>query len=148
MSRNLENLFDRARAMTLDTWDEGRAVLNTYARVNRLFKKAQDSAADTQAILEGLKTLTLLKQDDGGPFARLRQNRSRLLRRPKRRRRWLVAEDGRGDPGEDRDRAARRTPSCPATYMALLAAERPLAKSGHAPEDIGASSSAPARAPR
>lgn len=39
-SFSVENLFDRALAMNLETWEEGRAVLDRYARINRLLNRA------------------------------------------------------------------------------------------------------------
>jgi len=95
-SFNLENLFDRARALNQDTWEDGRKVLDAYARLNRVFNKPTYTAADKQAILDGLKTLGLLKADDGGKFALLRQNRGRLLKRPNTGPVQVVAA-GRGD---------------------------------------------------
>jgi endonuclease/exonuclease/phosphatase family metal-dependent hydrolase len=41
-----------------------------------------NTAADRTAILAGLTKLGLAKSDEGGTFARLRQNRGRLLKRP------------------------------------------------------------------
>ena len=33
---NVENLFDRAKAMNLATWSQGRPVLEAFARLNAL----------------------------------------------------------------------------------------------------------------
>jgi hypothetical protein len=35
-SYNVENLFDRAKAMSLDDWDKGRPVLEAFAALNAL----------------------------------------------------------------------------------------------------------------
>lgn len=80
---NVENLFDRARALNLSTWAEGRTVLERHARVNQLLGQASYSAADKQRIAELLDQLGLAAADDGGAFVLLRQNRGRLVRRPR-----------------------------------------------------------------
>jgi hypothetical protein len=38
---NVENMFERAKAMNLDTWDEGKSVLEDFQRF-----KHTDSARD------------------------------------------------------------------------------------------------------
>jgi endonuclease/exonuclease/phosphatase family metal-dependent hydrolase len=81
-SFNLENIFDRAKALNQATWAEGKPALETVARLNQIFGKATYASADRSAILTGLTKLGLAKSDDGGPFARLRQNRGHLLKRP------------------------------------------------------------------
>jgi endonuclease/exonuclease/phosphatase family metal-dependent hydrolase len=95
-SFNLENLFDRARALNQPTWAEGRPALETVARLNQILGKTTYAAADRSAILTGLSKLGLAKRDDGGKFARLRQNRGRLLKRPGGGPPQVVAA-GRGD---------------------------------------------------
>ncbi|WP_431858689.1 endonuclease/exonuclease/phosphatase family protein [Azospirillum sp.] len=94
-SYNVENLFNRAKALNQESWAEGREVLETYSRLNAILQKQTYSQADKQAILEALKALGLEKSDDG-PFAMLRQNRGRLVRRPTGGGIEVVA-DGRGD---------------------------------------------------
>lgn len=81
-SFNLENIFDRAKALNQDTLAEGKAILDVFARVNKVFGKPTYSAADKKAILEGFDELGVLKDDNAGKFARLRQNRGKLLKRP------------------------------------------------------------------
>ena len=82
-SFNLENLFDRARALNQATWAAGRPALDEYARLSKLLAKPTYSAADKTKILESLGKLGLLKKDDAGEFALLRQNKGHLLKRPK-----------------------------------------------------------------
>jgi endonuclease/exonuclease/phosphatase family metal-dependent hydrolase len=95
-SFNLENLFDRAAALNQDTWAAGKPALDEHARLNKLLAKATYSAADKAKILESLGKLGLLKKDDGGVFALLRQNKGHLLKRPKQGPAEVVAS-GRGD---------------------------------------------------
>ena len=82
-SFNLESLFDRAKALNLETWSQGKAILDAYGRLNKLLAKSAYGPADKTKILEGLDHLGVLKKDDAGPFVLLRQNRGKLLKRPK-----------------------------------------------------------------
>ena len=38
-SYNVENLFTRARALNLDSWAEGKHILEMYAELNNLFEE-------------------------------------------------------------------------------------------------------------
>jgi len=93
---NLENLFDRAKALNLGSWSEGKPILDAYARLNALFAKATYSPADKKKIVDGLTALGLDKRDGGGDYVILRQNRGRLLKRPKSGAPEVVA-NGRGE---------------------------------------------------
>jgi hypothetical protein len=42
-SYSVENLFERARAMNLDTWANGKEVLKTHAEMNRRRRPRADS---------------------------------------------------------------------------------------------------------
>jgi endonuclease/exonuclease/phosphatase family metal-dependent hydrolase len=78
------------------TWADGKPALEAVTQLNQLFEKAQYTAADKAEILKGLGKLKLLKKDDGGDFALLRQNHGKLLKRPKSGT-AEVAANGRGD---------------------------------------------------
>ncbi|ETI64980.1 hypothetical protein C100_04395 [Sphingobium sp. C100] len=92
---NVENLFDRAKAMNLDSWEEGRPVLEKFAELNALLGQIGYSAADKTRMAELMRELGLEKSDTG-PFVLLRRNRGGLLRRPQAG--GLVIEaDGRAD---------------------------------------------------
>jgi predicted extracellular nuclease len=80
-SFNVENLFQRAKALNLETWAKGRPALERYAKVSLLLNQVNYSAADKDRIAKLLTELGLEKSDDGHGFARLRQNRGTLLRR-------------------------------------------------------------------
>jgi endonuclease/exonuclease/phosphatase family metal-dependent hydrolase len=82
-SFNLESLFDRAKALNLDTWTQGKTILDAYGSLNKLLAKPTYSPTDKAKILDGLDQLGVLKKDDAGPFVLLRQNRGKLLKRPK-----------------------------------------------------------------
>lgn len=94
-SYNVENLFQRARAMNQDTWQEGRAVLKMHADFNRILGKTKYTAADKAKIIELVEKLGIEKKDDGGDWVILRQNRGHLLTRKKNGTIEVVAE-GRG----------------------------------------------------
>src|SRR5438477_12895987 len=95
-SFNLENLFDRAKALNLDTFAAGKVILDKFSRLNSLFEKQKYSASDKQTILKGLGDLGVLRDDSAGDFVLLRQNRGKLLKRPSSGPVQVVAE-GRGD---------------------------------------------------
>jgi len=79
-SFNVENLFDRARAMNQDTWAEGKVILDEFGKFNKLIAKETYSQATKDKILESLKALGLRNSDDA-KFAILRQNRGHLIKR-------------------------------------------------------------------
>ena len=82
-SFNVENLFDRAKALTQESWAQGRPVLDKHARINKLLNRPVYRPVDKERIAQLLAELGLERSDDGGEFVRLRQNRGRLLRRPR-----------------------------------------------------------------
>src|SRR4051794_41346985 len=80
-SFNVENLFQRARALDPADWDADRPVLELQAQINAILGHADYTAADKAKIVELLTRLGLATADDGSPFVILRQNRGRLLTR-------------------------------------------------------------------
>ena len=81
-SFNVENLFDRARALDLGSWTAGRPILEAHAQLNVLFQEATYTPARKARMLALLETLGLLRADSSA-FAWLRVVRGRLLRRPR-----------------------------------------------------------------
>ena len=51
--------------------------------MNKLLSKTNYSPTDKTKIRQGLDALGVLKDDNAGEFVRLRQNRGKLLKRPK-----------------------------------------------------------------
>jgi hypothetical protein len=43
-SYNVENLFERPRAMNLSTWAEGKPILEQHARINELLNQPETVA--------------------------------------------------------------------------------------------------------
>ncbi|GIF25421.1 endonuclease/exonuclease/phosphatase family metal-dependent hydrolase [Actinoplanes tereljensis] len=77
---NVENLFNRARALDQRTWSSGRPVLEAYQRICSLLEEVVYTETVQREILRELGKLGL-RRGDQAKFARLRQNRGRLLRR-------------------------------------------------------------------
>lgn len=92
---NVENLFNRARALDQPTWAQGRPVLEAYRRIATLLEEPAYTDEIKVDILRTLGRLGL-RNSDSARFARLRQNRGRLLRRSRDGRVEVVA-GGRGD---------------------------------------------------
>ena len=79
---NVENLFDRAKVMSLATWAEGKQVLEKFAQLGALLGEVNYTAARKTRMVKLLIELGLEKSDQG-PYVILRQNRGDLLHRPK-----------------------------------------------------------------
>lgn len=94
-SYNVENLFNRAKAMNLDGWAEGRPTLERFAKLNALLGQETYSVADKTAMVKLLIELGL-SRSDRGPFVMLRQNRGNLVKRPRNSEMTIVA-NGRAD---------------------------------------------------
>ncbi len=92
---NVENLFNRARALDQHNWALGRPILDAYQRVCALLEEAEYTDAVKHDILRELARLGL-RAGDSAKFARLRQNRGRLVRRSRDGKVTVIA-DGRAD---------------------------------------------------
>jgi endonuclease/exonuclease/phosphatase family metal-dependent hydrolase len=92
---NVENLFDRVRALDQRTWSAGRPVLEAYHRLTVLLEEGEYTPDIRTDIVRQLRRLDLVR-GDVARFARLRQNRGRLVRRPRTGGVEIVA-GGRGD---------------------------------------------------
>jgi endonuclease/exonuclease/phosphatase family metal-dependent hydrolase len=92
---NVENLFDRAKALDPTDWSLGRPALEAHARINTLLEEPEYTKTIKDEIVELLGVLDLTR-DDEAEFAILRQNKGRLVRRPQAGGVEVIA-DGRGD---------------------------------------------------
>ena len=92
---NVENMFDRAKALNSEAWSEGRPALEAHRALNALFNKPTYTAADKARMLALLQEQGLLRDDDG-PFLLLRRIRGVFLKRP-RTGAVTVEAAGRGD---------------------------------------------------
>lgn len=83
---NCENLFERARILSLESdddesrWSMARAVLDAFGQLNALLRKKIYSDAD-KLMIAGLLTDLGLAPDDDAEFVILRRNRGQLVRR-------------------------------------------------------------------
>lgn len=79
---NVENMFDRAKALNGAHWEEGRPALEAHQELNAVFEKPRYSAADKARMLKLFEKHGLLKSDDG-PMLLLRKIRGQLIKRPR-----------------------------------------------------------------
>jgi hypothetical protein len=77
---NVENLFTRARALNLDTWQEGKPILDKFAQLNALFEEVTYTDAHKGQIMELIKFFGLEKVNESH-FVILRVNRGQLIKR-------------------------------------------------------------------
>ena len=81
-SFNVENMFDRAKALNGANWAEGRPALEAHKELNTLFEKPTYSAANKAKMLSLLQANGLGKSDEG-PLLRLRRIRGNFIKRPR-----------------------------------------------------------------
>lgn len=86
-SFNVENLFQRAKAMNGDTFEEGRPILGAYKEVNELFMEPVYTPAIKARIIELLIQLDIYFVNGQGA------TRRRLTKAPK----WAWMRKNRGD---------------------------------------------------
>lgn len=79
---NVENLFERAKIMNLESWSDGKPLLTAFAALNALLGEASYTTAAKAKMVEHMHFLDLEKSDIG-EFVILRRNRGALLKRPK-----------------------------------------------------------------
>jgi endonuclease/exonuclease/phosphatase family metal-dependent hydrolase len=95
-SFNVENLFSRAKVMNQGQgWEEGREILKAYAEFNTIIRKETYTKADKTKLRALIAKLGLEKSDQTD-LVILRQNRGRLIKRPRNAPYEIVA-DGRDD---------------------------------------------------
>lgn len=92
---NVENLFVRARAMNLETWSDGRSLLEAHAELNILFEAPSYSDEIKARMLALMHTLGIEKSSESR-FAILREQRGQLITFSRLRGARIVAS-GRGD---------------------------------------------------
>jgi endonuclease/exonuclease/phosphatase family metal-dependent hydrolase len=75
---NVENLFSRAKALNLDTWEEGRKILEAFTELNELFEEAIYTDANKTRMLQLMSILGLDKKNDS-KFVILRESRGKFV---------------------------------------------------------------------
>jgi len=93
---NVENLFDRAKALNQHNAAAATPIIKATADLNSLFEKDRYTAADKERILALLQQLGLLRTDQS-KFVHLRKIRGALLKRPKNNGPVEVVAEGRDD---------------------------------------------------
>ena len=94
---NVENMFDRARAMNLDTWAEGKPILEDFSRLNELIQEPVYTDAIKSELLEIMKRHKgLLSTNKESKYILLRDIRGQLFSKPKNKPAEIVAT-GRAD---------------------------------------------------
>lgn len=92
-SFNIENCFDRPKAMNLEKWADGKPILDEYSKLNSLLMKTTYSVVDKGKILSSMEKLGILNSDES-EWVILRKNRGNLIKRPRNGDPTIVA-DGR-----------------------------------------------------
>jgi endonuclease/exonuclease/phosphatase family metal-dependent hydrolase len=93
---NVESMFQRAKAMNLDTWAEGKPVLENLTRLNELIQEPVYSEEVKSELLDIMKLYKGLLTNGVSKFIRLRCNRGAFIKRPKGKPAEIIAT-GRGD---------------------------------------------------
>lgn len=76
---NVENLFVRARALNMDTWAEGKKILEQYVALSELIEAPAYTNDIKARMIELMKALGIDKRNDGH-FVVLRENRGQLVK--------------------------------------------------------------------
>jgi endonuclease/exonuclease/phosphatase family metal-dependent hydrolase len=95
---NVENMFDRAKAMSLPDSEKAKsdAIIAAASALNVLLRRDVYDAPTKAAILAKMKELDIL-DDDEGPFVWLRKIRGKLVNRPTGGGTVTVEANGRSD---------------------------------------------------
>jgi endonuclease/exonuclease/phosphatase family metal-dependent hydrolase len=78
---NVENLFERPRAMNLPSWGAGQPALDAASELNALFNRRVYTPADKRKMLHRLAKFGLLAARSNNPYLTLRSVRGKLLER-------------------------------------------------------------------
>ena len=94
---NVENLFDRAKAMNLENWKDGSAVLADHKRLNDLIQKKDYTDAVKAKLLEIMGRQPKLLTTGQSDFICLREIREKLFKRQTKTRPAEILPAGRVD---------------------------------------------------
>ena len=78
---NVENLFDRPKAMNLATWQQGKNVLEDFKELNKLIQQPVYDAATKTALLQLMGKHPNLMQNGKSDYILLRENRGKFLKK-------------------------------------------------------------------
>ena len=80
---NVENMFERPKAMNLDVWADGQTVLEDFAQLNRLIQEPEYSSAIKTKLLEIMNRHKGLITQGKSKYIRLRELRGNFLYKSK-----------------------------------------------------------------
>jgi len=78
---NVENMFERAKAMNLATWAEGRPILEDFGRLNALIQEPTYTPAIVAELLDIIRRHRGLGSRGVSKYIRLREVRGKLLKK-------------------------------------------------------------------
>lgn len=93
---NVENMFERAKSMNLDTWADGKVALEDFKRLNELIQEDQYSDDIKSELLAIMKRQRGLLTQGTSKYIQLLDVRGKFLYRPKDKP-VEIAAGGRGD---------------------------------------------------
>lgn len=93
---NVENMFQRVKAMNLDTWAEGKPYLDACAQLNDLIQQVSYTSSIKAKILKIMKEHPGLLENGESTYIKLRKNKGDFIKKPKNKPAEIVAE-GRKD---------------------------------------------------
>ncbi|MFN8140072.1 MAG: hypothetical protein U0R49_09775 [Fimbriimonadales bacterium] len=80
---NVENMFERAKAMNLPNWKDGKPILSDYYELNNLIQQKKYTPAIKKKILQVMDRHQGLKTKSQSKYLRLRDIRGGLLAKPR-----------------------------------------------------------------
>ncbi|MGC1853910.1 MAG: hypothetical protein WA659_00830 [Candidatus Aquirickettsiella sp.] len=93
---NVENMFERPKAMNLETWELGAKILNDFKQLNSLIQKKSYTNKIKSKLLEIMKRHKGLLTNSESTYLRLRDIRGKFIARPKNKPAEIAAS-GRSD---------------------------------------------------
>jgi endonuclease/exonuclease/phosphatase family metal-dependent hydrolase len=78
---NVENMFERVAIMNLSSWDQGKQVLEDYARLTELVQKHQYTQADKDEMLALMEQNEGLLTNGESAYIRLNEVRGKFVKR-------------------------------------------------------------------
>lgn len=94
---NVENMFDRPKAMNLDTWAEGKPILDDFHRLTELIQEPTYTVVIKSELLDIMKrNKGLLSPNKESKYIQLRDVRGKLFSKPKNKP-YEITANGRGD---------------------------------------------------
>lgn len=93
---NVENMFERPKAMNLENWEQGTKILDDFKQLNTLIQKESYTPKIKLKLLEIMKRHKGLITNSESTYIRLREIRGKFIAKPKNKPAEIAAS-GRGD---------------------------------------------------